>query len=54
VPAAGEMVEMAYSFSNPFVMSHRDYAQAFGDHATDWDEVLKATLGWWARPARAA
>jgi len=54
VPAAGEMVEMAYSFANPFVMSHRDYAKAFGDHATDWDEVLGSTLGWWTRAAKAA
>jgi nucleoside-diphosphate-sugar epimerase len=47
VPAAGEMIEMAYSFDKPFVMSHAAYATAFGGTATGWDAALAATIEWW-------
>lgn len=51
VPAAGEVVEMGYSYVDPFVMSHRAYDEAFGPDATGWDDVLGATLAWWRREA---
>lgn len=53
-PAAGEMVEMLYSFDRPFVMAHEDYDRAFGTPATSWEEALAATLGWWRGPGAAA
>jgi nucleoside-diphosphate-sugar epimerase len=53
VPAAGEMVEMAYAFAKPLIMSHRAYEDTFGAQATAWDEVLTSTLNWW-RNAKAA
>lgn len=54
VPAAREVVEMAYSFAGSFVMSHRAYDEAFGGAATGWDEVLGSTLGGWRRGAARA
>lgn len=53
-PAAGEMVEMLYSFDRPFVIAHEDYDRSFGTPATGWDEALAETLGWWRGPAAAA
>jgi nucleoside-diphosphate-sugar epimerase len=53
-PAAGEMVEMLYSFDRPFVIAHEDYDRVFGTPATGWDKALAATLGWWRGPGSAA
>jgi nucleoside-diphosphate-sugar epimerase len=47
VPAAGEVVEMGYSYSAPFVIEDRAFRDRFGDSATDWDTALAATLAFW-------
>lgn len=44
VPAIGEVVEMLYEFDEDFVVDHTPYATLLGDHATDLDEALAATL----------
>jgi nucleoside-diphosphate-sugar epimerase len=49
-PAAGEMVEMLYSFDRPFVMATDDFDRSFGTPATGWAEALSATLDWWRGP----
>jgi nucleoside-diphosphate-sugar epimerase len=46
-PAAGEMVEMGYSFTQPFRMDDSDWRHHFGTHPTDWDPALTATLRYW-------
>lgn len=48
-PAAGELVEMAYSFDAPFVMDDSAYRGATGETATGWDTALVATLGSWTK-----
>jgi nucleoside-diphosphate-sugar epimerase len=57
IPAAGEMVEMEYSFASDFVMAHDDWTGRFGQTATPWDKALSATLASWqvrdARPVAA-
>lgn len=47
VPAAGEIVEMGYSYSAPFVMDDHAYRETFNGAATDWDTALAATLTFW-------
>lgn len=44
LPAAGEIVEMGYSYTAPFIIDDRAYLARFGDPATDWDTALRATL----------
>lgn len=48
VPAAGEVVEMEYSYAHDFVMAHDDWT------ATGWDEALTATIGSWGASVPAA
>ena len=47
VPAAGEVVEMRYSYAAPFVINHGKWDEAFGTEATDLDAALQATIDWW-------
>lgn len=47
MPAAREVVEMMYEFTEPFIVDHSKYAQAFGDHATPFREGIKTTLDWY-------
>ena len=51
VPAAREMVEMAYEFERPFVVDHSDWTRTFGTAATPLDAALGRTLDWYARRA---
>jgi len=44
IPAVREMTEMRYEFENDWVVDHRDYTAALGDHATPRDTALTATL----------
>ncbi len=55
-PAVRELVEMLYEFEEPFVVDHRKYTAAFGDHATPLDEAIGHTVAWYQQqdPARAA
>jgi nucleoside-diphosphate-sugar epimerase len=46
-PAAGEMVEMAYTTTAPFVMDDTAFRTALGQEPTAWDAVLDATLAYW-------
>lgn len=48
VPAAGEMVEMEYSYEAPFVIDDAAYLQTFGDRPTDWDTALLAIIAAWS------
>lgn len=47
VPAARELPEMLYEFTEDFVVDHSGYASVFGDHATPLDESLATTVAWW-------
>jgi nucleoside-diphosphate-sugar epimerase len=44
VPAAGETVEMGYSWVQDFVMMQDAWDARFGIPATPWDEALQATI----------
>ncbi|CAM5611514.1 MULTISPECIES: NAD-dependent epimerase/dehydratase family protein [Alphaproteobacteria] len=46
-PAASEVIEMAYSYEAPFIISDKAYTETFGVRATDWDDALTATLESW-------
>jgi len=54
VPAAGEMVEMAYCYDQRFVMIDSACREAFDMTATSWDAALDATLAWWETGATTA
>ena len=47
VPAAREVVEMMYEFTESFVVDHSKYVKAFGNHATSHADGIKATLDWY-------
>lgn len=47
VPAAGEMVEMGYSYAAPFVMHDKAFREQLGGTSTDWDTALAETLKFW-------
>lgn len=47
IPAAREMVEMAYEFEKPFIVDSSRFVQAFGNIATPYDTSIKATLAWY-------
>lgn len=47
IPEARETVEMMYEFEQPFVVDHRKYAQAFGNHATPLEVAIQLTLVWY-------
>jgi nucleoside-diphosphate-sugar epimerase len=44
VPALREMEELRYEFERDWVVSHERYAAVLGDHATDLDVALGATV----------
>ncbi len=54
IPAARETVEMMYEFEQPFIVDHRKYAQAFGDHATPMREAIRQTIAWYRSQLQAA
>lgn len=47
VPAAKEMVEMAYEFEKPFLVDASKFVKTFGDIATPYDRAVPATLDWY-------
>lgn len=47
VPAAKEMVEMAYEFEKPFLVDASKFVKTFGDIATPYDRTVPATLDWY-------
>lgn len=47
VPAAGEIVEMGYSYNAPFVTDDHAYRETFNGAATDWETALSGTLAFW-------
>lgn len=51
VPEAGEMIEMGYSYHQPFIMEDHAFKLAFGAKATAWDDALLATINFWKADA---
>jgi nucleoside-diphosphate-sugar epimerase len=47
IPAAREMVEMAYEFEKPFVVNSSKFERAFGMKATPIQEAIQATVAWY-------
>lgn len=47
IPAAREMVEMAYEFEKPFLVDASKFIKTFGDIATPYDVTVKETLEWY-------
>jgi nucleoside-diphosphate-sugar epimerase len=47
VPAAREMVEMAYEFEKPFVVDSSKFERAFGLKATPLGEAIGETVAWY-------
>jgi nucleoside-diphosphate-sugar epimerase len=47
VPAAREMVEMAYEFEKPFQVDASKFINAFGDISTSYEITVKETLHWY-------
>lgn len=47
VPAAREMVEMAYEFEKPFQVDSSKFVRAFGDIATPHATAVKETIDWY-------
>jgi len=49
IPAAREMVEMAYEFEKPFIVSADKFIRAFGDIATPHETAARETLAWYRK-----
>lgn len=47
IPAAREMVEMAYEFEKPFIVSADKFTRTFGDIATPHETAVKETIKWY-------
>ncbi len=47
IPAAKEMVEMAYEFEKPFLVDSSKFIKAFGNIATPHEVAVKETLDWY-------
>jgi hypothetical protein len=47
VPAAKEMVEMAYEFEKPFLVDASKFVKIFGDISTPYDRTVPNTLDWY-------
>jgi nucleoside-diphosphate-sugar epimerase len=54
VPYLREYPEVAYQFTQPFVLDSADYQDTFGHGPTPADQALSATLAWWRDQDRAA
>lgn len=46
VPEIREMKEMYYEFAEPYVVDHSQYATAFGDRHTPYEEAIRETIAW--------
>jgi nucleoside-diphosphate-sugar epimerase len=49
VPAAREMLEMAYEFEQPFCVDSSKFIQAFGNIATPHAAAVKETVAWYRK-----
>jgi nucleoside-diphosphate-sugar epimerase len=49
IPAAREMIEMAYEFEKPFTVDSSKFVKAFGDITTPYDVTVSETLAWYRR-----
>ena len=47
LPAAREVLEVAYQYEAPFIVSSDRYQVAIEKQAPDWDTVLAETVAWW-------
>ena len=47
IPAAREMVEMAYEFEKPFRVDTSKFVKTFGDIATPHETAVKETIAWY-------
>jgi nucleoside-diphosphate-sugar epimerase len=47
IPAAKEMVEMAYEFEKPFIVDASKFIRNFGDISTPYEKTVPATLEWY-------
>jgi nucleoside-diphosphate-sugar epimerase len=54
VPYLREFAEVAYQFTQPFVVDSAAYQSTFGAGPTPVDQALSATLTWWHHQSRAA
>ena len=52
VPAAREIIEMAYEFEEPFLLDSSKIERAFGLRPTPLEEALADTVAWWRGDAR--
>jgi nucleoside-diphosphate-sugar epimerase len=46
-PLVREMIELAYQFEYPYLVSHRKYESRFGNHATGADTIVAETIRWY-------
>lgn len=47
IPAAKEMVEMAYEFEKPFIVDASKFVKMFGDISTPYEIAIQETLAWY-------
>jgi nucleoside-diphosphate-sugar epimerase len=47
IPAAKEMVEMAYEFEKPFIVESEKFVKTFGNIATPHNTAVKETIAWY-------
>ena len=47
IPAAREMVEMAYEFEKPFIVESDKFVKTFGNIATPHETAIKETVAWY-------
>lgn len=47
IPAAREMIEMAYEFEKPFLVDSSKFVKAFGDISTPYSKSVPETLNWY-------
>jgi nucleoside-diphosphate-sugar epimerase len=49
IPAAREMIEMAYEFEKPFLVNSDKFIRAFGNIATPHETAVKETIAWYRK-----
>jgi nucleoside-diphosphate-sugar epimerase len=47
IPAAKEMVEMAYEFEKPFIVDSSKFVKMFGDISTPYETAIQETIVWY-------
>ncbi|MFI7045585.1 NAD-dependent epimerase/dehydratase family protein [Streptosporangium sandarakinum] len=53
-PMLGELEELRYQFTRPFVLDSTDFQTTFGMSPTPLDEALTSTIAWWRNRLAAA